>query len=476
MRPTPLLLALLAGLVLCPPASAGVARVDVVTDGRYGVGFSHIVYEAAAGERNAVTITPAGGGGTIWLVHDDGAAVTAASGCQSVDARTARCAPAGGASLASFDVRTGDGDDNVRTVLAATDRLQLFDIDGGAGDDRLQSNGRLTGGLGDDTLEGGAGDDALEGGAGDDTLRGGDGADDLDGNSGDDLLDGGGGRDLVTYGRAGAVRVDLADARPDGGRGERDVLRAVEGVTGGGGDDVLRGSDGPDVLQGGRGDDVLDGRGGDDRIRGGSGRNVVDGGSGDDELASVSSGDRVRGGEGADRITALAGGARLDGGAGDDAFSISVPPAALACGRGRDRVFGLSLPGRPLITALEGCELDFTPSPVVAIAATPRRTDRAFQFAAQCRPAAASCTLRIALRLFRPARTGLELGSGTVTLRGGERGRVRVDLGAAARRALRTAPRALLQVRLRGNDRPGAAVAATPFAQEWRVRIVPPSR
>ncbi len=71
MKPLALLLALLAGLVVCPSASAAVARVDLVTDGRFDTSFSHIVYVAAAGERNVVTITPESG--VTWLLHDDGA-------------------------------------------------------------------------------------------------------------------------------------------------------------------------------------------------------------------------------------------------------------------------------------------------------------------------------------------------------------------------------------------------------------------
>ena len=93
-----------------------------------------------------------------------------------------------------------------------------------------------------DRLMGGGGHDALHGQGGSDFL----GDDDLDGTTEGgpdrDVLDGGPGTDVVSYKqRTRPLLVDLADPRPDGERGERDVITDVEGIVGGKGTDQLSG-------------------------------------------------------------------------------------------------------------------------------------------------------------------------------------------------------------------------------------------
>jgi Ca2+-binding RTX toxin-like protein len=163
-------------------------------------------------------------------------------------------------------------------------------VDAGDQADRVSLRGvaaatlaEARGGGGADVLLGGAANDYLRGDGGRDGLSGGAGIDLLDGSGGDDVLHGGAERDGVTYqGRMRPVTVDLA-RETGGSRGESDTLLDVEGVIGGSGADVLRGSGGSDSLIGGEGfaRDRVVGRAGDDgltgyRAVGGRGADVID--------------------------------------------------------------------------------------------------------------------------------------------------------------------------------------------------------
>ena len=203
---------------------------------------------------------------------------------------------------------------------------------GSAGDDLLAGNdaaNRLAGGAGDDLLVGGRGADTLEGGegtdsadystsstriwvdlgtgsaaggaaasdrlsgievvigsTGDDTLRGSGTAETLRGGDGNDLLAGGGGADLIEGGAglgdvalilgAGAATVDLGAGTLGGGEAEGDTLTGIEGVTGGGGDDWLRGDAAANLLAGSGGADTLVAVGSGDTLNGGTGADLAD--------------------------------------------------------------------------------------------------------------------------------------------------------------------------------------------------------
>ena len=200
---------------------------------------------------------------------------------------------------------------------------------GGPGDDKLQASfdGQPT------TLDGGPGNDKLDGGTGTDTLIGGDGDDSLDGKAGTDpstaapattcstataqdpspdVIDGGAGYDRIDP--SGSSRynappvpltVTLGGGADDGRPGEGDDVRNVERSSPSaraawsaptrasisrssrsrrrragrrrGGNDTLKGADGPDKLDGGAGDDDLDAGFGDDVIVGGPGRDSIAG-------------------------------------------------------------------------------------------------------------------------------------------------------------------------------------------------------
>lgn len=180
-----------------------------------------------------------------------------------------------------FNVINGDGDDNNLVGTPQNDQINGLD--------------------GDDTLAGLAGDDELNGGRGDDVLIGGSGADALNGDAGQDTAD--------FSGSDAGVTIDLAARQADGGDATGDVLRGIDGLTGSGFDDVLRGFDNqgtnPDdtftnIFSGGAGNDLLDGRGGDDILAGNSGNDTLIGGAGDDVLRGGGGTDVIDGGEGTD--------------------------------------------------------------------------------------------------------------------------------------------------------------------------------
>jgi Ca2+-binding RTX toxin-like protein len=238
----------------------------------------------------------------------------------------------------------GPGDDRLRAHRGI--------VDGGTGDDRITVRDRegvvARGGPGDDvidadipithddaeqgaTLDGGSGADRLDGakvkdiligGPGNDTLLGRDGDDTLDGGDGSDTIDGGDSHngDTLTYAdRSTSHDISLDGDRNDGAAGEDDLLRDIENVVGGAGNDVIAGNDKQNRFDGGGGNDVLAGYGRDDRLSGGAGNDQMRGGSGADRFAGGDGADVVSyaGRDGA--VTADADGVdKDDGEAGED--------------------------------------------------------------------------------------------------------------------------------------------------------------
>ena len=401
--PRVLAVAILAVLWFPSSSFAATALVD-----RSGGEFNAVlIYAAAAGERNQVTVTFAGAGGGSLVLRDAGAGVQAGVGCTQIDAHAVGCA------AASVVVDAGDGDDAV-TLPAGPSGGTLLGI-GGVGADTMSGGGSLYGGPGNDVLTGSdsAGcsiprnDDCgetLVGGAGDDVLRGGGGGDSLIGDGantpadnrpgiaepgrGNDVIDGGVGGDTVGYpGRSAGVRVDLADSAPGGSEGERDRVSGVENAVGGDGADLLLGNDERNLLRGGGGDDRMDGRGGNDRLE--------DVGPGADTL---------RGGAGKDKLYAPGKSDRLFGGAGDDVLSPSsdgglLRARTLDCGSGSDLVRG-----RPQGQLLAGCEVVQLNPPYIgpSMSARPReRPSGALRFNWSCYgpDVLVGCGMTVKLRL-----------------------------------------------------------------------------
>ena len=114
------------------------------------------------------------------------------------------------------------------------------------------------------------------------------------------------------------------------GTDEKDVIRGTEGrdviVTGDekdkvkarGGKDFVCAGDGNDKVKGGRGRDVLKGSKGNDKLFGNRGNDRLTGGPGDDRIDGDSGRDKVSGGKDDDRLDGGKGVDRIAGGAGDD--------------------------------------------------------------------------------------------------------------------------------------------------------------
>jgi Ca2+-binding RTX toxin-like protein len=102
------------------------------------------------------------------------------------------------------------------------------------------------------------------------------------GTPGDDILYGTDGPDVVV-GRAGNDTLH-------GGAG-------ADHLCGNEGDDALHGGGGGDQMIGGAGDDTLHGGGGDDTLHGGDGDDTLHGGAGDDDLFGSGGDDSLDGGD-----------------------------------------------------------------------------------------------------------------------------------------------------------------------------------
>jgi Ca2+-binding RTX toxin-like protein len=206
-------------------------------------------------------------------------------------------------------ISVGDGANDGEAGEADDVWPDMENVKGGSAGDRLLGSDEanaLTGGSGDDVLQGRGGADAVDGDSGTDTAdfseraapvtidlgsdsssdgddlddvenaTGGAGDDRLIGGDGPNVLAGGPGNDTADYsGRGDDLTVTL-DGNADDGAGERDnVLRDVESVSGGRGDDRLTGSGVANVLRGGEGEDTIDGRGGVDSYDAGPGADVM---------------------------------------------------------------------------------------------------------------------------------------------------------------------------------------------------------
>jgi Ca2+-binding RTX toxin-like protein len=188
----------------------------------------------------------------------------------------------------------------------------------------------ITGGDGPDTLNGDAGDDLIVGFRGADVMNGGADDDTMVWNPGDgsDIANGEGGNDTMVVNGGGVSETFTISGTPTGALFQRvtpgpfsvDIISPTENlllnanggadivtgtvelsgvltmtVNGGDGDDLIKGTDGPDTLNGDAGDDTLIGFRGPDTMNGGAdndtlvwnngdGSDVMDGGAGDDTV------------------------------------------------------------------------------------------------------------------------------------------------------------------------------------------------
>jgi len=238
-------------------------------------------------------------------------------------------------------------------------------LSGGEGNDTAyggQENDLISGGNGNDSIEGEPGNDTLYGGDGSDkiegdkydtttdvnnssnVIHGGDGSDTIHGLEGNNYIEGGSGDDIIYSGYRGIP----------GKQNSPDDHKTQDTIKGGQGNDTIHGDSsgennnygGNDLLEGGDGDDVIYGYGGSDTIDGGKGSNLLYGDEGNDFLKVGSPDDLLKsldgksygdnymdGGKGNDSLTGNIGNDVLNGngdadtltgGAGADKFWLSI--------------------------------------------------------------------------------------------------------------------------------------------------------
>jgi Ca2+-binding RTX toxin-like protein len=317
----------LAALVGAPSAWGGTVGSDGTT----------LTFTAVATEANHILVLQTREG---FRVVDNGAALTAGSGCTSVGANEAFCDMDNDVPLQA-DISAGDMNDlvsisgfNVQVTVNGDDGADVLEVNAACGFCDDGGTNHVHGGAGADQLDGGLGTNYLDGGADGDIIRGG----------------------IADYSaRTNAVIVDTDGNADDGESGEADnVDPSVYFVVGGSGnDDITAGSadggDGNDTLTGtgancglfgGNGNDLLIAQGNDcglfgdqndDRLVGGPGFDYLEGDAGNDTLSGGAKGDSLVGGLGADTLRGQAGNDDLSGNRGSD---------VLNGGTGHDHLFG----------------------------------------------------------------------------------------------------------------------------------------
>lgn len=206
-----------------------------------------------------------------------------------------------------------------------------------------------------------------------DTLLGSPYNDTITGHAGNDLIDGGAGYDRVIYDGPGAVVVDLALLVTQNTGQGWDILRSIEHITSGSGDDSLSGNAAHNGLIGGAGNDSLSGRDGNDTLYGETGNDQLYGGLGVDtawfcgdaavvvnlairstqntgqgkdtlrdieNLVGGNRNDSLTGDAGANSLWGRADGDVLKGGAGNDSLYGDADSDTLYGGAGNDRLDG----------------------------------------------------------------------------------------------------------------------------------------
>lgn len=246
------------GDTIIEAANAGIDRVSSSVSYTLGANLENLTLTSTAAINgtgnalnNSITGTSAanvlnGGGGTDTLVGGAGNDVYVTDGGDIITEAA------------------GEGIDRVQSSVsyALGDNLENLTLTGTA----ISAAGNALA----NALVGNASDNVLSGGLGNDTLTGG---------LGNDTLDGGGDGDWVVFNGAGAVAVNLVNETASGEG--TDVVRNIEHIQTGGGDDILVGNDIANVLIGQAGNDTLSGWGGADRLVGGAGTDLLRGGPGD---------------------------------------------------------------------------------------------------------------------------------------------------------------------------------------------------
>jgi Ca2+-binding RTX toxin-like protein len=240
-----------------------------------------ILYTAASGQTNDVTVTAsrAGDPSKLTYVIDDSVPISAGTDCAhpSAEDRTkVSCTVEGLESqdpYATLKLALDDGDDTVTYDNKTDQGYYSASVDLGAGKDTYTDSGGYNGNF----VKGGADDDDLtasgatvaSGGDGEDTINAADGTI-AQGNDGNDT-----------------IRSKGDDSAVDGGAGDDEIHGEADrqSLTGGDGNDTVYGGAGNDFIYGGKGHDILHGNDGDDTVYGNSGDDELYGGAGEDTLS-----------------------------------------------------------------------------------------------------------------------------------------------------------------------------------------------
>jgi pimeloyl-ACP methyl ester carboxylesterase len=121
---------------------------------------------------------------------------------------------------------------------------------------------------------------------------------------------------------------------------QQQCLGQVATIVGTLGNDVLTGTDGPDVIVAKSGNDIINGADGDDIICAEDGNDTVEGGDGNDTIDAGNGDDTVNGGNGNDSIHGRDGNDALDGGNGNDDLSGADGNDVITAGNGDDSASG----------------------------------------------------------------------------------------------------------------------------------------
>ncbi|HEX8646350.1 MAG TPA: hypothetical protein VF715_05580 [Thermoleophilaceae bacterium] len=477
-RGTVILVTLVASLA--PSSLAHAATVSV--DGTAGPSAEEFIsFQAAKGEVNRVLVNIGPRSVTIVdrgvsrIVLDKRARMCRLSGKRRVVCQREQI-PGGNRLFVPVFLQLGDRSDTARFApgadsgdrrhddpLAIADRyddtegaiVEATNIDAGPGDDIV------TGTKYADVIAPGTGRDRIEGRAGDDDIL-------LTPDGREDSIKAGGGIDGLDYSRDTRVPVTV-DLSTRGARAgsERDKVYGFEQVHGGPKDDLLLGSSDGDALYGEGGRDRVEGREGNDML------------AGDSPLVSTTSANEIVAGPGDDAVDARSQGH-------PEQFDPSpqlVPTTSVDCGPGNDVEAGdvddrldpscetaaFRIPEEWL--PVEDPFYD-TPMRVAPVA---RSADGSPVFEVPCpaetRPQAAGCTGKVVIE--RPPVSAQpqpgtnpapeELGSGSFSLRAGERANVEVKLNAAGRAAV--AERSVVAVHV-------TATLGPPPGDDWGGRVL----
>jgi hypothetical protein len=120
-----------------------------------------------------------------------------------------------------------------------------------------------------------------------------------------------------------------------------DVLKGTDGddvICGGGGGDTIKAGAGNDIIYGDGGGDTIDAGPGDDVVDGGDGGDTIKGGPGDDQIEAGLGGDTVHAGDGNDTIRGGEGGDTLWGEAGSDVIFGGAGADTVRGGAGDDLI------------------------------------------------------------------------------------------------------------------------------------------